>query len=122
MAWACPVCALKQDAFSFGFLSGFKWGFPICLRGPSGLSPTIGTSIKENAICVTPNCPADNKDYLSEERSTKLLSSFKHHESKRKVGVPVDPAGLTEGVVENQLDDDEFSQNGGRHRCKEDEG
>jgi hypothetical protein len=24
----------------FGFVAGFKWGFPSCLRGPLGLSPT----------------------------------------------------------------------------------
>jgi hypothetical protein len=38
----CPVCALKQDAFGFVFFAGFKRDFPICLRGPSGLSPTVG--------------------------------------------------------------------------------
>jgi hypothetical protein len=36
-------CALKQDAVSFGFFAGFKRDFPICLRGPPGLSPTHGT-------------------------------------------------------------------------------
>jgi hypothetical protein len=36
----CPVCAVKQDAFSFDFLAGFKRDFRSCFRGPSGLSPT----------------------------------------------------------------------------------
>jgi hypothetical protein len=34
-------CALKKDALIFGFFTGFKRGFPICLRGPPGLSPTV---------------------------------------------------------------------------------
>jgi hypothetical protein len=31
---------LKRGVFGFGFVAGFKWGFPSCLRGPLGLSPT----------------------------------------------------------------------------------
>jgi hypothetical protein len=31
-AWLGTLC--------FGFVVGFKWGFPRCLRGPLGLSPT----------------------------------------------------------------------------------
>jgi hypothetical protein len=32
-AWLGEVC--------FGFVAGFKWRFPSCLRGPLGLSPTV---------------------------------------------------------------------------------
>jgi hypothetical protein len=39
VAWAMP-CVLKRDVFGFGLFAGFKWGFPSCLRGPLGLSPT----------------------------------------------------------------------------------
>jgi hypothetical protein len=34
-AWLGTLC--------FGFVVGFKWGFPRCLRGPLGLSPTVCT-------------------------------------------------------------------------------
>jgi hypothetical protein len=40
VAWAMP-CVLKRDVFGFGLFAGFKWGFPSCLRGPLGLSPTV---------------------------------------------------------------------------------
>jgi hypothetical protein len=33
----CPVC-LSEARLAF---AGFKWGFPSCLRGPLGLSPTV---------------------------------------------------------------------------------
>jgi hypothetical protein len=29
-------CVFKKSALSFGLFSGFKWGFPGCLRGPQG--------------------------------------------------------------------------------------
>jgi hypothetical protein len=32
-----------------GFVPGFKWGFPHCLRGPLGLSPTLRT--RAAALC-----------------------------------------------------------------------
>jgi hypothetical protein len=35
--WAVS-CMVKRGVF--GFVAGFKWGFPSCLRGPRGLSPT----------------------------------------------------------------------------------
>jgi hypothetical protein len=35
-----PCARFKRDAVSFGFFAGFKWDFPSCFRGPSGLSPT----------------------------------------------------------------------------------
>jgi hypothetical protein len=38
-AWAV-TCMVKRGVFGFGFVAGFKWGFPSCLRGPLGLSPT----------------------------------------------------------------------------------
>jgi hypothetical protein len=31
---------VKRGVFGFGFVAGFTWGFPSCLRGPLGLSPT----------------------------------------------------------------------------------
>jgi hypothetical protein len=37
----CPVCALKQDVFSFGFLQVLSRISPVVFRGPSGLSPTV---------------------------------------------------------------------------------
>jgi hypothetical protein len=37
--------------FGFGFVAGFKWGFPSCLRGPLGLSPT-----SSNKDCLVSNC------------------------------------------------------------------
>jgi hypothetical protein len=42
VAWAMP-CVLKRGVFGFGSFGGFKWGFPSCLRGPLGLSPTGGS-------------------------------------------------------------------------------
>jgi hypothetical protein len=39
-AWAVS-CTVKRGVF--GFVAGFKWGFPSCLRGPLGLSPTHHT-------------------------------------------------------------------------------
>jgi hypothetical protein len=38
--WAVP-CMVRRGAFGFGFVAGFKWGFPGCLRRPLGLSPTV---------------------------------------------------------------------------------
>jgi hypothetical protein len=35
----CPVC-LTRRVWPWLF-AGFKWGFPSCLRGPPGLSPTV---------------------------------------------------------------------------------
>jgi hypothetical protein len=32
------LCALSEARLAF---AGFKWGFPSCLRGPLGLSPTV---------------------------------------------------------------------------------
>jgi hypothetical protein len=37
--WAVS-CMVKRGVFGFGSVAGFKWGFPSCLRGPLGLSPT----------------------------------------------------------------------------------
>jgi hypothetical protein len=37
---------LKRGVFGFGSFAGFKWGFPSCLRGPLGLSPTEMVSLK----------------------------------------------------------------------------
>jgi hypothetical protein len=45
-AWAVS-CMVKRGVFGFGFVAGFKWGFPSCLRGPLGLSLT--GSIKEQS-------------------------------------------------------------------------
>jgi hypothetical protein len=42
VAWAMS-CMVKRGVFGFGFVAGFKWGFPSCLRGPLGLSPTLIT-------------------------------------------------------------------------------
>jgi hypothetical protein len=39
-AWAVS-CMVKRGVFGFDFVAGFKWGFPSCLRGPLGLSPTV---------------------------------------------------------------------------------
>jgi hypothetical protein len=36
----CPVC-LSEACLTLVFFAGFKWGFPSCLRGPLGLSPTV---------------------------------------------------------------------------------
>jgi hypothetical protein len=35
----CPVC-LSEAWLTLVFFAGFKWGFPGCLKGPPGLSPT----------------------------------------------------------------------------------
>jgi hypothetical protein len=39
VAWAMP-CVFKRGVFGLGFFAGFEWGFPSCIRGPLGLSPT----------------------------------------------------------------------------------
>jgi hypothetical protein len=35
------ACVFERGVFGLGFFAGFKWGFPNCLRGPLGLSPTV---------------------------------------------------------------------------------
>jgi hypothetical protein len=34
-------CVLSEACLALVFFAGFKWGFPSCLRGPPGLSPTL---------------------------------------------------------------------------------
>jgi hypothetical protein len=40
--WAVS-CMVKRGVSGLGFVAGFNWGFPSCLRGPLGLSPTPRT-------------------------------------------------------------------------------
>jgi hypothetical protein len=42
-AWAVS-CMVRRGVFGFGFVAGFKWGFPSCLSGPLGLYPTFVTN------------------------------------------------------------------------------
>jgi hypothetical protein len=43
-AWAVS-CMVKRGVFGFGLLRVLMWGFPSCLRGPLGLSPTDSFSL-----------------------------------------------------------------------------
>jgi hypothetical protein len=43
----------KRDVVSLGFFAGFKWGFPGCLRGPLGLSPTRTSNVDPFVYMVT---------------------------------------------------------------------
>jgi hypothetical protein len=48
-AWAVPVCALKQDVFSFGFLQVLSGISPVVL-GASGLSRHFDTSLYRHVV------------------------------------------------------------------------
>jgi hypothetical protein len=52
--------------FGFGFVAGFNWGFPSCLRGPLGLSPTQCDST--NAISIAKNLVLHSKTKHMEVR------------------------------------------------------
>jgi hypothetical protein len=56
----------------FGFVAGFKWGFPSCLRGPLGLSPT---SVSKEGVWTVQKIVTEHNHYLgSPNKSHKLKS------------------------------------------------
>jgi hypothetical protein len=53
-AWAVS-CMVRRSVF--GFVAGFKWGFPSCERGPLGLSPTAANIGSTDRASVLPAVP-----------------------------------------------------------------